>query len=133
MTNTSIRYCVRKVSTESDQSHVALTVGIVCDLGLLVVFKYGAFLLDNANQVVTWLGVQKIPVPHLALPIGISFFTFHKISYKIDVYRGTAAARRGFAELLLYILLFPQLIAGARIQIRSATPFLFLISSDSAS
>ena len=58
------------------------------------------------------VGAPLLPVPAVLLPLGISFFTFHKISYKVDVYRGTAAVRKNPLDLLLYILFFPQLIAG---------------------
>ena len=56
--------------------------------------------------------IAALPVPDLLLPLGISFFTFHKISYKVDVWRGVAEVRRKPMDLMLYILLFPQLIAG---------------------
>src|SRR5581483_4925346 len=64
------------------------------------------------NAVLGWCGLAALYVPHIRLPLGISFFTFHKISYKVDVYRGVAAAKKSFVDLTLYILLFPQLIAG---------------------
>lgn len=89
-----------------------LIVGIVSDLLLLLVFKYADFFCANLNIVLqTWHG-RTLPLPHLALPLGISFFTFHKISYKVDVYRNQASVRRNPLDLALYILLFPQLIAG---------------------
>src|SRR5436190_1373460 len=89
-----------------------LYLGITSDLALLIVFKYADFILANANQLFGILHLRTFPLPGLALPLGISFFTFHKISYKIDVYRGTAEVRRKPLDLMLYILLFPQLIAG---------------------
>ena len=89
-----------------------LLLGICSDLALLAVFKYADFLVENLNIGLFWLAASSLRLPHLALPLGISFFTFHKISYKVDVYRGTATAHRRASDLLLYILLFPQLIAG---------------------
>lgn len=89
-----------------------LAIGIVSDLSLLVVFKYGGFLTETLNAILVQAGVPLFDVPHLLLPLGISFFTFHKISYKVDVYRGDAEARKAPFDLALYILLFPQLIAG---------------------
>jgi alginate O-acetyltransferase complex protein AlgI len=89
-----------------------LSFGIISDLALLVVFKYSSFLVGNLNFWRSVLHLPLVSVPTLALPLGISFFTFHKISYKIDVYRGVAEARRNPLDLSLYILLFPQLIAG---------------------
>ena len=58
------------------------------------------------------LAQNRFELAHIALPLGISFFTFHKISYKVDVFRSSAKVRRDPLELALYILLFPQLIAG---------------------
>jgi len=89
-----------------------LIIGIVSDLSLLVVFKYAGFIVSSLDGPLTLLGLKPLLVPKLLLPLGISFFTFHKISYKVDVYRGTAEARKAPLDLALYILLFPQLIAG---------------------
>ncbi|MCL2654362.1 MAG: MBOAT family protein [Coriobacteriia bacterium] len=87
---------------------VALIVAVTLNLAFLVVFKYSGWLLTLANQT---LGT-KLAAPHLALPIGISFYTFQALSYVIDVYRGTSAPQRSFFRLLLFISLFPQLLAG---------------------
>jgi alginate O-acetyltransferase complex protein AlgI len=89
-----------------------LIIGIASDLSLLVVFKYAGFIVSSLDGPLTLLGLKPVPVPKLLLPLGISFFTFHKISYKVDVYRGTAEARKAPLDLALYILMFPQLIAG---------------------
>ncbi len=94
------------------RARALLVIGIVSDLLLLVVFKYADFFCANFNLV--WKAVHHttLPLPHITLPLGISFFTFHKISYKVDVYRNHAVVRRNPLDLALYILLFPQLIAG---------------------
>jgi alginate O-acetyltransferase complex protein AlgI len=89
-----------------------LALGIFSDLALLLVFKYAGWFAVNLNSVLAIAHFSSVPVPHLLLPLGISFFTFHKISYKVDVYRGTTPAQRNVMTLALYILLFPQLIAG---------------------
>ena len=89
-----------------------LVLGITSDLLLLIIFKYADFLVANVNTLLALVHRPALPLPGLLLPLGISFFTFHKISYKIDVYRGVAEVRRQPLDLLLYILLFPQLIAG---------------------
>lgn len=81
--------------------------GVACDLGILGSFKYLGFFAGTLNSL--GLGVS---VPEIALPIGISFYIFQSISYLIDVYRGAAPAQRNFFDLLLYISMFPQLIAG---------------------
>src|SRR5262249_2166929 len=72
----------------------------------------------NLNAVLGAAGRQMIPLPNIALPIGISFFTFHAISYVVDVHRRDAAAQKRPVEAALYLLLFPQLIAGPIIRYR---------------
>ncbi len=85
-----------------------LVVGLVCDLGLLAVFKYLGFLMENVN----WIFHLSLPVPQIVLPIGISFFTFQAISYIVDVYRGDGRVQKSLMNVCLYISFFPQLIAG---------------------
>ena len=87
---------------------VVMALAVVQNLGVLCVFKYAGWLVESFDAV-TGLSV---PVPQIALPIGISFFTFQAMSYVIDVYRGEVQAQRNFVRILLYISLFPQLIAG---------------------
>lgn len=81
---------------------------VILNIGLLAVYKYAGFLAELLNAT----GLINVPVPKIALPIGISFFTFQALSYVIDVYRGTVRAQRNFFKVLLYISFFPQLIAG---------------------
>jgi hypothetical protein len=95
-------------------ARVLLVVGIALDLALLVVFKYAAFITTNVNELLGLAGLHALPVPSIALPLGISIFTFHKISDKIDIARNVAEVRRNPLELFLYIALFPQLVAAAR-------------------
>ena len=85
-----------------------LTVSVVVSLALLAVFKYADFLVGNVNSL---LGTN-IPLLKLALPIGISFYTFQCLSYTIDVYRGNAQVQRNVVSFGAYVSLFPQLIAG---------------------
>lgn len=85
-----------------------MTLAVVINLGLLVIFKYSGFLVETFNSV-TGAG---IPVPQVRMPIGISFFTFQALSYVIDVCRGDASVQKNFGKVLLYISFFPQLIAG---------------------
>ena len=87
---------------------LTMTLAVVINLSLLVIFKYSGFLVDTFNSV-TGAG---IPVPQVRMPIGISFFTFQALSYVIDVYRGDASVQKNFGKVLLYISFFPQLIAG---------------------
>lgn len=87
---------------------VSLYVGVGISLVLLLYFKYTGFFLDNLAGL---LGVSA-PVWKVALPIGISFYTFQIISYLIDVYRKTVPVQRNFISLGTYVVMFPQLIAG---------------------
>ncbi|MCD7736780.1 MAG: MBOAT family protein [Lachnospiraceae bacterium] len=85
-----------------------LVIAVLQNLGVLAVFKYAGFLAGLWNG----LGIVTVPVPEIALPIGISFFTFQALSYVIDVYRGDAKEERNVFRLVLYVSFFPQLIAG---------------------
>ncbi len=87
---------------------ISVAVAIAVDLLLLVIFKYTGFLVENMNG----LFHSAIPVPQISLPIGISFFTFQAISYIIDCYWETVKPQKSFKNFLLYLSLFPQLIAG---------------------
>ena len=77
-------------------------------IGALGLFKYSDLTINNINQIFG----SKIPLLKLALPIGISFYTFQIISYVVDVYRGKVKAQKSFLKLATYVSLFPQLIAG---------------------
>jgi alginate O-acetyltransferase complex protein AlgI len=88
------------------------TCAISLSLGTLGFFKYVGFFEANLNQVLDWFGAGSVPVLAIVLPIGISFYTFHALSYTIDVYRGTAPPVRSFIDFACYIALFPQLVAG---------------------
>lgn len=96
-----------------------LAFGIVCNLLLLVVFKYAAFVVENLNGVLAAVGVAGIPRPRIHLPVGISFFTFHALSYLTDIYRREVKPMRRFDSFALYITLFPQLVAGPIIRYKT--------------
>ena len=95
-----------------------LTAAVAADLAVLAIFKYADFAIGNVNILRAALGRGAIPLPHVLLPIGISFFTFHAVSYVVDVYRDDATAQKSPVEAGLYLLLFPQLIAGPIIRYR---------------
>lgn len=90
-------------------SKLFLILSIVTSLGLLGYFKYADFFIANFNAA-TGLSV---PLLKIALPIGISFYTFQILSYTVDVYRGEVKAQRNYISLAAYVALFPQLIAGS--------------------
>ena len=85
-----------------------LAVCVVCNLGILAVFKYSDMAVSTVNEIFS----LNIPLPEIRLPVGISFFTFQALSYTVDAYRGTANLQKNFFKLLLYVSFFPQLIAG---------------------
>ena len=89
-----------------------LGAAVVLNLGLLVTYKYAAFLAGNANAALTLIGASPVTVPAFALPLGISFYTFHALSYLVDVSRRAADGQREPTAMGLYIVFFPQLIAG---------------------
>ncbi|MFR8530860.1 MAG: MBOAT family O-acyltransferase [Anaeromassilibacillus sp.] len=86
----------------------ALIGSLVVSLGLLGAFKYTGFLAETLHQLTGFPSV----IPQIALPIGISFYTFQLISYVVDVYRGEVKAQKKFWLLLMYVSLFHQCIAG---------------------
>mgnify|MGYP002324040564 CR=1 FL=1 len=90
------------------KSKAFLVLGCVIDLGLLAFFKYTVFILTETQS---WFGFPSV-VPKIALPIGISFYTFQLLSYMVDVYRQEVPAQPKFRRLLLYVSLFHQCIAG---------------------
>ena len=90
------------------RAKVALAASLVFDLGMLGVFKYSGFVVENMNL----LTGLSLPVPQIALPIGISFYTFQTISYVVDVYRGQVAAQKQYYKYLMYLSSYHQLVAG---------------------
>lgn len=86
-----------------------LILAVGFNLGLLFVFKYLNFTVETVNALA---GAEILPQTNIALPLGISFFTFQAMSYVIDVYRGDTPVRKNLSDLALYICLFPQLVAG---------------------
>jgi alginate O-acetyltransferase complex protein AlgI len=104
-----------------DQKHrrLCLVVPVVVDLLLLGFFKYANFSLETTRDVANLFGWD-VSVPHynIILPIGISFYTFHTISYIVDAYRGTIKPTRNFFEYSAYVSLFSQLVAGPIVRFR---------------
>ena len=93
---------------ETPKAKLFAGIAIGTDILLLVIFKYTGFLVENINGLLH-IG---IPVPHIVMPIGISFFTFQAISYIMDCYWETVPPQKHFYKFLLYLSLFPQLVAG---------------------
>ena len=94
------------------KQRIFLIVSILVNVSMLFYFKYANFFLDNASAVRAYFGGPPLTWEKVVLPIGISFFTFEKLTYTIDVYRGVNKPLRSFWDFLLYIMLFPKMIAG---------------------
>ncbi len=102
---------VHKAHERSDAKR-QVGAAITFNLLLLVIFKYTNFLVANLNLLLGHLGLPTVHIGQVHLPIGISFFTFHCISYIMDVYRRQTPPQRSLPNTALYISLFPQLVAG---------------------
>jgi alginate O-acetyltransferase complex protein AlgI len=85
---------------------------LILNLGVLLYFKYANFFMDNFNSVLQSFGAKEVKWTAIALPIGISFYTFQCLSYCVDVYRKVSPPLKKATDFLLYIIMFPQLIAG---------------------
>jgi alginate O-acetyltransferase complex protein AlgI len=105
---------VKRMHEENDRKKkkLFLILSLCINIGLLVYFKYSGFFVNNINEIISWFGGVPMPWMEIALPIGISFYTFESMTYVIDVYRGVHAPQKKFSSYLLYIIFFPKLIAG---------------------
>ncbi len=102
-----INYLAGNLIHKSANPKRALVIGLVLNLLILITFKYTGFICESLASI----GIP-LPKPEISLPIGISFYIFQSISYLVDVYRRQSEPQRKFQDLLLYISMFPQLIAG---------------------
>ena len=93
---------------KAEKKKLWLIISVIIDLGLLCLFKYTDFIIENINGAFD----AGLDLLKLALPIGISFYTFQAMSYTIDVYRGNVKAQKNIVDFGMYITMFPQLIAG---------------------
>jgi alginate O-acetyltransferase complex protein AlgI len=116
----SLALALRKArdSGSTRLARLLLAIGVLQNLALLGYFKYAGFFVDQFAQLASSLGSNGPTALSVALPIGISFFTFEKISYLVDVWRGEVAPRRDPTEVLLFVFLFPRSIAGPIVRLR---------------
>ena len=93
--------------------HLWMLISVVANLGMLVYFKYGQFLLDNFTALMAAIGVTWQPAHYdIILPVGISFYTFATMSYTLDVYLRRAAPAQNLLDYALFVTFFPHLVAG---------------------
>lgn len=110
---------------ERYRSKNVFIIGIVGNLALLVWFKYANFLVFNLDVVLGSFGCSFLYISKILLPIGISFYTFHSISYLIDVKNERSPAQKNIFDMALYIILFTQLVAGPIIRYNTFAPQLY--------
>ena len=109
--STIINYCCGLVIEQYRGTKLAkagVVISLLVSLGLLAVFKYSDFVVENLNAILPF----DIPAPNITLPIGISFYTFQILSYILDAYWGKVKVQRNFLKFLMFVSLFPQLVAG---------------------
>src|SRR5213080_3042776 len=102
-----------------------LVASVCMNLSMLGFFKYGNFLLENFQWLLARIGIIYQP-PHLdiLLPVGISFYTFHSLSYTLDIYRGVLQPTRSLRDFILAVSFFPQLVAGPIVRAGDFLPHL---------
>ncbi|MFT7248065.1 MAG: alginate O-acetyltransferase complex protein AlgI [Arcticibacterium sp.] len=98
--------------SEGKKRKWALIISIIANVGVLAVFKYANFVLDSANAVLFRMGEGTFDLWNILLPIGLSFHTFQAMSYTIEVYRGRVPAEHNIFRYALYVMFYPQLVAG---------------------
>ena len=111
----------------SPRTRRRIVTGTVCiHLAILGTFKYFDFFVGSVNALAHQLGLtHELPFVEIILPVGISFFTFHGISYVVDVYRGDVPVCRRLTDMLLYLSFFPQLVAGPIVRASFFLPQLY--------
>jgi alginate O-acetyltransferase complex protein AlgI len=110
---TATNYYAVILMQRSQRKGLWFTVSIVNSLAVLGFFKYGGFITDNLNAVLSLLGAKfTIPAPRILFPVGISFYTFQAMSYTIDFYRGNVEREPSFIRFATFVCLFPRLAAG---------------------
>lgn len=114
-------HIVKQLYQSTDKRHrkLFLATSIFINLGLLAYFKYANFFVENLNASLSLLGVKELGWTEVLLPIGISFYTFQTLTYSVDVYRKIHAPLDRVTDYLLYIMSFPQMIAGPIVRFHS--------------
>jgi D-alanyl-lipoteichoic acid acyltransferase DltB (MBOAT superfamily) len=120
---TAVNYYAVVLMSKGRARKLWLTVGVVNSLGVLGFFKYGAFLANSLNSLFHGIGITfALPAPGILLPIGISFYTFHTLTYTIDYYRGIIEREPSLIRFATFVSLFPQLVAGPIMRAKDLLP-----------
>jgi alginate O-acetyltransferase complex protein AlgI len=112
-------------STGNGARKLLLSLSVICNIGIIAYYKYADFLCLNLNVVLGHAGLEKLPLAHIVLPIGVSFIVFEKITYAVDIYRRNGRPAPTFLSYLLYVLLFPKLLSGPIIKYHDIQQQLF--------
>lgn len=104
------------------RNRIPVLLGLIFNLLLLGTFKYGGFIVENLNVVLSFFELKAVKDPGIILPLGISFFSFQAMSYLMDVYRRQTPVQKNLFYLALYISFFPQLIAGPIVRYHDLAP-----------
>ena len=110
---------ITRPGATSKERKLAVAACVVTNLTLLGFFKYYMFAAETVNQLLAAVGNQQIKVLQVVLPIGISFYTFHSLTYIIDLYRGDATPAKSFSGFSAFVALFPDLVAGPIIRYKT--------------
>ncbi|MCJ7628658.1 MAG: hypothetical protein MUO50_09750 [Longimicrobiales bacterium] len=111
--STTVDYSMVALMANSGRRRLWLSVSVLNNLALLGFFKYGGFVAENINQILSGLGLSYALLhPDVLLPVGISFYVFQSLSYTIDFYRGRIEKEKSFIRYATFVSLFPQLVAG---------------------
>jgi alginate O-acetyltransferase complex protein AlgI len=101
-----------EATTDEAKRYRVLTIGVTINLLALGYFKYANFGVASLNAALVQVGLEPFEFAHVLLPIGLSFYIFHAISYLVDIYRREAPPARNFVDFAAFIALFPHLVAG---------------------
>ena len=111
--SSGLDYTVVVIMEKWGRRKIWLSISILNNLALLSIFKYGNFITDNLNVLLSSLGISYvIPAPGILLPVGLSFYIFQSMSYTIDYYRGNIERERSFIRYATFVSFFPRLLAG---------------------
>ncbi|MFC1574649.1 MBOAT family O-acyltransferase [Gemmatimonadota bacterium] len=111
--STTVDFSMVSLMARSRRRRLWLSLSVINNLALLGFFKYGAFVADNLNHLLSSVGLAySLPHPGVLLPVGISFYVFQSLSYTIDFYRGKIEKEKSLIRYATFVSLFPQLVAG---------------------